>query len=117
MPDHRFYERLPPLPLFDLIRSTGAECLRMTIDRPIADVATLDAAGEDSVTFCADARFADALGATSASACFVPEALARRVPMSCAALVTPHPQAAYAVAAEALFRERRHSPQSPPIAS
>jgi UDP-3-O-[3-hydroxymyristoyl] glucosamine N-acyltransferase len=100
----------------DLARAAGASLGDgVEPSRPIETVASLDLADPLSVSFCAGREHAGALGATSAGACFVVPAMAEAVPPGCAALVTPLPQAAMAVAAEHLVRVRRHLGDQPAI--
>jgi UDP-3-O-[3-hydroxymyristoyl] glucosamine N-acyltransferase len=107
MPDPRFFEDLGPVSLGELAGLVGAELADAAAgDRPIRAVAVLDKAGADTVSFLSDRRHAHALAASRAGACFVPAALAAAVPEGCVALVTPAPQAAYALAAQRLHRPR-----------
>ncbi len=115
-PDPRFFESLGPTTLGDLATLTGARLADpgRAGDR-ISGVAILSRGAPGAVTFCADRRFATQLAATKASACFVNEALAGSAPAGCAVLVTPLPQAAYAVAAERLHRPIGWDPLAPAI--
>jgi UDP-3-O-[3-hydroxymyristoyl] glucosamine N-acyltransferase len=81
----------------------------------IATVAPLGRAGSDAVGFLGDRRYLGELRATSAGACLVTPDYADAVPESSAVLVTRQPQAAYALAALRLHRERRLDPADPPI--
>jgi UDP-3-O-[3-hydroxymyristoyl] glucosamine N-acyltransferase len=81
----------------------------------VTAVAVLDRADSRCVTFCADRRHAKELEASAAAACFVNQSMERYVPSGCVALVTEHPQAAYAGAAQRLCRPRRHDSGTPSI--
>ena len=83
--------------------------------RLIEGVASLAAATPQDVVFCADRRHAADLAATAAGACFVPEAQIGAAPPGCEALVTALPQAAYAAAADRLFRPWSLGPGAPPV--
>lgn len=109
MPDPRFFQDLGPVSLAELAQLTGAR-LASEAHGPVqvSRVAVLAKAGRDSVTFVTDKRYMVDLAQADAAACFVSEALATGVPAGCAALVTRHPQAAYAVAANRLHRPRIH---------
>src|SRR5262249_3082589 len=65
--------------------------------------------------FFADARHLGAARATMADACFVTQREAAALPLDCVALITPAPQAAWAMAAGRLHRPRRLDPAAPAI--
>ncbi len=121
MPDPRFYETASPITLGDLAALTGARLVDpdqvggRLADALVSRVANLAGADEHSVTFCADRLRAAAVAATAARACFVTEADIDAASASCALLITPWPQAAYALAAERLHRARRHGADAPNI--
>jgi UDP-3-O-[3-hydroxymyristoyl] glucosamine N-acyltransferase len=111
MIDRRFHDLGPPLTVGDLERLTGAVASGDSArGRAFATVATLADAGAGDVSFCAGPAFADTLDRTRAGACFVTEADAARAPEGCVALVTAHPQYAYALAAGRLVVPRRTDP-------
>ncbi|MDX9996778.1 MAG: UDP-3-O-(3-hydroxymyristoyl)glucosamine N-acyltransferase [Phenylobacterium sp.] len=118
MPDPRFFDPGPPIPLRELARLTGAELSRPdAADQPISAVAVLGGAAPGSVTFLSDKRYAAQFAATDASAAFVSVRDAAAAPEGCVALITPHPQAAYAIAADRLHRPRRIEGPEPIAAS
>lgn len=107
MPDPRFFEAGPPITLGELAAVTGAELSRPeAAGLPITAVAVLGRAAAGAVTFLSDRRYAAQLAATEATAAFVSAREAAATPEGCVALITPHPQAAYAIAAERLHRPR-----------
>jgi UDP-3-O-[3-hydroxymyristoyl] glucosamine N-acyltransferase len=107
MPDPRFFEDLGPVRLGELAALTGAQLVpEAAADRRVDRVAVLARAGEGSVTFLADKRYAAELAAVRPDACFLPPGAEALAPEGCACLVTPTPQAAYALAAELLHRPR-----------
>jgi UDP-3-O-[3-hydroxymyristoyl] glucosamine N-acyltransferase len=111
MPDPRFFEDLGPVTLAELAGLTGCELTDpATGGRLVARVAVLSHAGAGSVTFLSDRRHVASLRETTAEACFVHPKEADAVPPGCAALLTPSPQAAYAVAARHLHRARSPGP-------
>jgi UDP-3-O-[3-hydroxymyristoyl] glucosamine N-acyltransferase len=116
MPDPRFYEARPAASLGELAMLVGA-----TISDPeatgrlIEGVASLGGATVRDIAFCADRRHLGDLAATAAGACFVGEAQASAAPRSCATVLTPWPQAAYAAAADRLFRPLALTPGAPPV--
>ncbi len=110
MPDPRFFEDLGPVSLGDLAKLTGSELRDQTAaGKMVRAVSVLARAQADEITFLSDSKHAAELAATRASAAFVTAADADKVPAGCLALVTARPQAAYAAAALALHRPRRHS--------
>jgi UDP-3-O-[3-hydroxymyristoyl] glucosamine N-acyltransferase len=107
MPDPRFFEELGPVPLGELAKLAGAQLGDpSTADRPISAVAILSRAGPETIAFLNDRRNAEGLDELKAAACFVTAKDADALPAGCVALVTPTPQGAYAVAAQALHRAR-----------
>ncbi|HLZ82269.1 MAG TPA: UDP-3-O-(3-hydroxymyristoyl)glucosamine N-acyltransferase [Caulobacteraceae bacterium] len=116
MPDPRFFEVRPPASLGELAALVGARLADPeAAGRLIQGVASLTAATPGDVAFCADRRHAADLGATAAGACFVAEVQAGAAPPTCVVLVTPLPQAAYAAAADRLFRPWTLAPGAPPV--
>lgn len=108
MPDPRFFEDLGPISLGELAALARAEladpgCAGWTVRA----VAILAAAGPETVTFLTERRYAAELAQGKATACFIHPNNAALAPAGCAALVTPNPQGAYALAAQRLHRERR----------
>ncbi|WP_374570499.1 UDP-3-O-(3-hydroxymyristoyl)glucosamine N-acyltransferase [Phenylobacterium sp.] len=111
MPDPRFFENLGPVSLAELAEVTGARLARPELGEALVQsVAILAKATADSVTYLSDRKLAGLLSETHAGACFVTERDAAAVPETCAALVTPAPQAAYALAAGRLHRPRLLGP-------
>lgn len=108
MPDPRFYLSRGPLSVEALARLTGAVARSGGADLRIDGVAPLDRAGPADVAFLGDKKHLDGLRATRAGACFVHEAQLSEVPDGCVALVTPRPQAAWAMAAAALHEPVFH---------
>jgi UDP-3-O-[3-hydroxymyristoyl] glucosamine N-acyltransferase len=74
-------------------------------DRLISGVATLDRAGPADLTFLDNPAYRSLLSASRAAACFVSKRDAALVPPSIVALIVPHPYAAFAKAAMALYPE------------
>jgi UDP-3-O-[3-hydroxymyristoyl] glucosamine N-acyltransferase len=116
MPDPRFYQSLPAVTLGELATLVGSRLAdEGAAGRLIGGVASLAQAGPRDVSFCADRRHASELAASKAGACFVTEAQVSSSPGSCAALVTALPQAAYAAAADRLFKPVMLNPSAPPV--
>jgi len=107
MPDPRFFEDLGPVSLQDLAALTGAELADPSAGaRLVGAVSILAGAGLDAITFVTEARLLAEAGGTRAGACFIKARDLAALPAGCAGLVTPAPQAAYALAAGRLHRPR-----------
>jgi UDP-3-O-[3-hydroxymyristoyl] glucosamine N-acyltransferase len=106
-PDPRFFDNLGPATLGELAALTGSRLAAgVDADRAIARVAVLGQADREAITFFSDRKRAAELKSTPAGACFLTEADAAVASPECAAVITPAPQAAYALAAERLHRPR-----------
>ena len=113
MPDPRFFDSLGPASLSELARAGAAELADAALgDRQIAHAAPLDSADAEAITFFSDAKRKDAAAETRAGACFVRPEHRDFLPATCAALLTRHPQAAWAAAVARLHAPRRHEPAS-----
>lgn len=113
MPDPRFFDNLGPASLSELARAGAAELADAALgDRAIIRAAPLDDADAQGVAFFSDAKRKDAAGATLAGACFVRPEHGDLLPETCAALITRHPQAAWAAAVSRLHAPRRHDPSA-----
>jgi UDP-3-O-[3-hydroxymyristoyl] glucosamine N-acyltransferase len=107
MPDPRFFEELGPVSLEELAHLTGAELAEAAAaGRHVRSVAILSRAEPETVAFLTDRRNAEGLAELKAVACFVTAKDAEALPAGCAALITPTPQGAYAMAAQRLHRAR-----------
>lgn len=97
-----FFPAPAALTISEIAGLTGAEP-RERSDRSISGVAALSAAGPEDITFFDNRRFAEALAATSAGACFCAAHDAALVPPKTVALVTRRPHEAFAKVAAALY--------------
>jgi UDP-3-O-[3-hydroxymyristoyl] glucosamine N-acyltransferase len=113
-PDPRFFETLGPLGLGALAELTGAAAGPAAADLTIEAAGVLTRADAASVAFFSDRKLAAAAAATAAGACFVSEKDKAHLSHRCAALVTPAPHAAWAIAAGRLHRSKRLDPADPP---
>jgi UDP-3-O-[3-hydroxymyristoyl] glucosamine N-acyltransferase len=107
MPDPRFFEELGQVSLGDLAELAGAQLADpAAAGRMIRQVAILSRAGPESITFLTDRKNLEGLAEREPAACFVTARDADALPPTCAALITPTPQGAYAAAAQRLHRPR-----------
>ena len=99
MVDPRFFGTRAPARLDEIAAASGAELARGRPDQKIADVAPLDRAAGDHVSFLDNPKYAGQLASTAAGACFIgPDQLAA-APQNLALLVAARPRRAFAKAA------------------
>src|SRR3546814_7064255 len=110
MADRRFFDNAGPFALSELAAIAEAE-LAAGVDgaRRFADVAPLDAAGPDDVSFLDNRRYVGQFGASKAGACIVSPELAERAPPGMALLLTRRPYRGYAKVAQAFYPTPRRS--------
>ena len=108
MADPRFFARQGPFSIGELVRLAGAE-LTPGADpsRMIRDVAALDAAGVDDLSFLDNPHYTDVFAQSRASACVVHPRFVPRAPSGMALIVTPAPYMAYARIARAFYPQPR----------
>jgi UDP-3-O-[3-hydroxymyristoyl] glucosamine N-acyltransferase len=106
MADPRFFTRAGPFALAQLAEVAGARLADPgTAERQFADVAPLDTAGADDVSFLENRRYAAAFAASRAGACIVHPDMAGRAPDGMALLLHEEPYAGYARIAGAFYPE------------
>ncbi len=104
MADPRFFDRRGPFTLAELAALTGAEIGEgADPGRKVADVAALDVAGPDDLSFIDNPKYLDAFAATRAGVCFAAPKNAGRAPSGVALLLSRQPYKAYALAAQAFY--------------
>lgn len=110
MADPRFFGVAGPFTVAEIARLTGAAIGGAgEADRVLRDVAPLDAAGPEHLTFLDNRKYLAAFRATGAGAAFVQAAHAGQAPKTVTLLITEQPYRAYAVAAQAFY------PEPPPV--
>lgn len=104
MADPRFFRLAGPISLAELASLTGAH-LPEGADpaRKLKDVAALDHAGPEELSFLDNRKYVEAFKSTKAGACFVNPDMAAYANSNTVCLVTPHPYKAYALAAQAFY--------------
>ncbi|MGA7803773.1 LpxD N-terminal domain-containing protein, partial [Bradyrhizobium sp.] len=96
MGKRRFFDRPPGLTVADIIALTGAECSdEQQLSHLITDVAALELAGPDDLTFIESGKYADALRTTRAGACLMPQRFEGRAPDSLIVLRAHEPYRAF----------------------
>lgn len=108
MADGRFFGAPRRLTLEDLAGITGAE-VAPGGDRGLAldDVAPLDSAQANHLSFLDNARYRDQFAVTKAGACIVHPDMAGKAPAGVHLLLSRNPYKAYALAAQAFYPEDR----------
>jgi UDP-3-O-[3-hydroxymyristoyl] glucosamine N-acyltransferase len=102
--DPRFFVRTGPFTLNALSALSGAKLLRQEEgSRLCRDVAPLETAGPDDVSFLENRRYIEVFVSSRAGAAFVDEWAAERAPPGMGLLVTKQPYKAYALAAQAFY--------------
>jgi UDP-3-O-[3-hydroxymyristoyl] glucosamine N-acyltransferase len=106
MPDRRFFAAAGPFTVADLAQIAGAE-LGGDADpgRLIRDVAPLDAAGPEEVSFLDNPRYVAAFGASRAGACVVHPDRRAAAPPGMSLLLSREPYRAWALIAQRFYPE------------
>lgn len=104
MPDSRFFKRAAAISVVDLAQIAGA-ALGSGSDsgRMIEDVAPLDKAGPEHISFLDNPKYKESFTQTKAGACIVSEEMARQAPPGMVTLITKTPYKAYALVAQAFY--------------
>ena len=117
MADPRFFTRAGPFRIDEIARRTGADLAGAgEASRLLHDVAPLERAGADDLTFFDNHRYLDAFRATRAGAVIVSPKFAAEAPPGAALLLTEAPYRAYALAAQAFYPEAPPRPGVAPSA-
>ncbi|MBI3441364.1 MAG: UDP-3-O-(3-hydroxymyristoyl)glucosamine N-acyltransferase [Proteobacteria bacterium] len=104
MADQRFFALAGPFRLERLAEMTGSalsDPSRVSI--LISDVAPLETAEKDQLSFLDNKKYLDVFKATKAGACFVRPELAGMAPNGMACLLNKNPYKAYAIAAQSFY--------------
>lgn len=111
MADPRFFERAGPFTLIELASIAVAEIGGAAVPAlRCRDVAALDAAGPEDVTFLDNRLYAPELVKSKAGVCILHPDMATRAPPGMALLLSPTPYKAYAAIARAFHPERSRVP-------
>jgi UDP-3-O-[3-hydroxymyristoyl] glucosamine N-acyltransferase len=117
MADPRFFERAGPLPLDALAALSGARLSRPEEGgRLFVDVAPLESAGPDDITFLDNRKYVGAFAHSRAGAAFVDEKMSAHAPPGMVLLVTAEPYKAFARATQAFYPARPVEPRRAPSA-
>ncbi|HTT78666.1 MAG TPA: UDP-3-O-(3-hydroxymyristoyl)glucosamine N-acyltransferase [Stellaceae bacterium] len=112
MADPRFFARTGPYSLARLAGLTGARLGNPDDgERLVADVAPLETAGADDLTFLDNRKYLDAFARSLAGAAIVEERSVERAPVGMALLIAAEPYKAFARAAQAFYPEEPVAPR------
>jgi UDP-3-O-[3-hydroxymyristoyl] glucosamine N-acyltransferase len=112
MADPRFFQRAGPFTLAAVASLSGARLQDpAAAGRLIVDVAPLETAGPDDVTFLDNRKYAEAFADSRAGAGFVDERMADKAPPGMALLIAREPYKAFARAAQAFYPTNPVTPQ------
>ncbi|MGO8920452.1 MAG: UDP-3-O-(3-hydroxymyristoyl)glucosamine N-acyltransferase [Stellaceae bacterium] len=110
MADPRFFNAAGPFSVAEIAHRTGATIAGAgKAELLVRDVASLDAAGPEQLTWLDNRKYLDDFRRTGAGAIFVQPALAAQAPPAATLLLTEQPYRGYAVAAQAFY------PEPPPV--
>lgn len=108
MADPRFFAAADPMPLGELAERFGLELRRLSDgEMLVRDVASLEAAEPDHLSFVESRKHLEALRATRAGAVLVMPDLVDEVPPATRPVLTPSPYGAYARIARVLYPRPR----------
>jgi len=112
MADPRFFDRAGPFSLDALATLSGAT-LRdpASGDRLFADVAPLETAGREDLTFLDNRKYLDAFACSRAGAAFVDKRAIDKAPAGMALLIAANPYQAFARAAQAFYPPKPVAPR------
>jgi UDP-3-O-[3-hydroxymyristoyl] glucosamine N-acyltransferase len=117
MADPRFFDRAGPFSLDALAALSGATLHDpRAADRRFADVAPLETAGPDDVTFLDNRKYLDAFTGSRAGAAFVDERAIGQAPAGMVLLIAGDPYKAFARAAQAFYPVKPVAPRRAPSA-
>jgi UDP-3-O-[3-hydroxymyristoyl] glucosamine N-acyltransferase len=117
MADPRFFQVAGPFTVAAIAQRIGAQVGAGASERVLRDVAPLDTATENDLSFLDNPRYLDAFHATRAGAVIVAPKFASQAAPGATLLITPQPYRAYAIAAQAFYPEPPPTPGIAPSAS
>ncbi len=117
MSDPRFFDRAGPFRLAEIAEAVGGT-LGAESDGAlmIEDVAPLDGATGNDLSFLDNKKYIDVLTSSSAGACLISSAMAERAPAGMALVICPEPYLAFALAAGMFYRPVAPEPGIAPSA-
>lgn len=111
MADKRFFANTGPYTIKELAALVGAEISNLAkADQKIVDVAPLDEANTDHISFLDNPKYIKIFKQTKAGACIVHPKLVEKAPEKTVLLITEHPYQAYATIAQKFYNENQFTP-------
>ena len=107
MADPDFFKKARSFTLEELAEITGSRLINGAPDKIAEDVASLDQAGSDHISFFENIKYKQSFVATKAGACFASEKMVDLAPDGLALLVSAAPYKAYARAAQAFYPDEK----------
>lgn len=108
MADPQFFKKSKSFTLAELAEIAGAEVMdAANADYEVADVAALDQAGENQISFLDNVKYKEQFTHTKAGACIIAPALAELAPDGVKLLVSKHPYKSYAKIAQAFYPDAK----------
>jgi UDP-3-O-[3-hydroxymyristoyl] glucosamine N-acyltransferase len=99
-----FFDHPPGLTVAEIISLTGVESRNATrLGHRITDVAPIELAGPNDLTFIESGKYANALATTHAGACLMPQRFEGQAPDSLIVLLTDEPQRAFVAVHRELY--------------
>jgi len=104
MADPKFHTVSTPKTLAELAELSGGTLAESaSADFVIADVAPLDEAGADHISFLDNVKYKDDFKSTKAGACVVAQEMAELAPEGCNVIISKSPYKSYALIAQAFY--------------
>lgn len=106
MSDSRFFSKARAISLEEIAEAAGAAITNIdksAYGRKFSDVAPLEAASADEISFLDNTKYLASFEGSKAGACFVREKFAARAPEGMVLLITEEPYYAYALAAQKFY--------------
>ena len=116
MADPRFFEKAGPFTASRLAELIGGEVIGGSPDSQFDDVAALKLAGQNTVSFLDNPKYADDFRTTKAGACIIHPDRAGEAPEGCTLLTCSDPYRGYAKVAAAFYPEAIGQPEISPAA-
>ena len=118
MADSRFFRSVGPISLSELARRCGAELGEgADLEQMFADVAPLETAGPDHVSFLDNRKYIEAFKASAAGACVVHPDMVDQAPSEMRLLTSSYPYKAFALVAQAFYPRPPVQPAIAPTAA
>ena len=118
MADSRFFRPAGPILLSELALRSGAELAEgANPDQMFADVAPLETAGPDHVSFLDNRKYIEAFKVSAAGACVVHPDMVKQAPPGMRLLISNYPYRAYALVAQAFYPRPPVQPAVAPTAT